>query len=398
MADVIGRRAPPGERPRNAESLLCVANFPANTGYAWDFIEGLYAGVANQLSGQGVRTFVAYPRMDDAPRTLNGSAAQAVRLDARVSDVRCVLATLRFVRKNAVKAIYLADRPSWHPAYLLFRLAGVRQIVVHDHTSGERTPPRGLKRAVKLVTRRAIPGMLADTVIGVSDYVARRKVEVDLVPRSRVRRVWNSLVIPDRDPAAAGKLRREFGLGDQVKVVASVGRASLPKGIEHLLRAFDRLDEQKLGDTVLVYLGDGPDLERLQSIRAGLRRPDRIIFGGYRADARDLIEGADVCVVPSVWHEAFGLSALEPMARGVPVVATRVGGIPEIVVDNKTGLLVPPADEAALADAIASLLQDAAKRRRLGENGRARAAQHFAFEDQIQTLTTLFDFTTRAQR
>ena len=394
MADVIGRRAQAGQGPRNGGSLLCVANFPSNTGYAWDFIEGLYAGIADQLSGQGITTFVAYPRIDDAPRTLAGSAAQAVELDARVNDPRCVRATLRFVRENGVKAMYLADRPSWHPAYLLFRLAGVRQIVVHDHTSGERTPPRGLKRAVKLVMRRSIPGMLADTVIGVSDYVARRKVEVDLVPKNRVRRVWNSLVIPDRDPGAAGRLRREFGLGDSVQVVACVGRASPPKGIEYLLRAFDRLAEKELGDAVLVYLGDGPDLERLETIRTGLRHPDRILFGGYRADARELIEGADVCVVPSVWHEAFGLSALEPMARGVPVVATRVGGIPEVVVDNETGLLVPPADEAALADAIASLLQDPAKRRRMGENGRARASKHFAIEDQIQTLARLF--TTRA--
>jgi glycosyltransferase involved in cell wall biosynthesis len=82
-------------------------------------------------------------------------------------------------------------------------------------------------------------------------------------------------------------------------------------------------------------MGDGPDMDRLKSIRRQLHRREQIVFTGYRADASDLVEGADICVVPSVWQEAFGLSAREPLARGVPVIATRVGGIPEVWWTNR---------------------------------------------------------------
>src|SRR5262249_22816434 len=160
-----------------------------------------------------------------------------------------------------------------------------------------------------------------DDVVGVSDYVARRKVEVDLVPASRVQRIWNSLEIPALNSAARSRLRRAFELPEHATVVACACRASRVKGVEHLLRAFDRVKS----DATVVYMGEGPDLERLRQIANQMRRSARVVFAGYRPDAAELLEGADVCVVPSTWEEAFGLSVLEPMARGVPVIATRVG-------------------------------------------------------------------------
>jgi glycosyltransferase involved in cell wall biosynthesis len=368
-------------------------NFAANTGYAWDFIEALYAGVADRLAARGIRTWVAYPLLGGEPRTLRRSVARAVELDTRVERWRNVISTLRFVRREKVKVVYLADRPAWHPVYLGYRLAGIRRVVVHDHTSGQRTEPRGLKRIVKWLSRRAIPSMLADTVIAVSDYVVERKTNVDLIPRARVRRLWNAVAAPAPNPQAAARLRGQIGVAADVSVVACACRAARYKGVEHLLRAFDRLtaQESRLGEVVLVYMGDGPDRDRLDEIRASLRGANRVIFTGYRSDAAELLEGADVCVVPSVWQEAFGLAALEPMAHGVPVIASRVGGIPEVVLHEETGLLVPPGDETALASALERLLADPAERKRLGENGRKRAAAHFSLEAAIDQLSALVE-------
>jgi L-malate glycosyltransferase len=316
-----------------------------------------------------------------------------VELETRFGRLRCIRATLEFVRRERVRVVYLADRPSWHPVYLLLRLAGVRRVIVHDHTSGARTVPRGAKRLLKLTMVRLLRSMLADEVIGVSDYVARRKVEVDLVPAERVRRIWNALDIPPANRDAPFSLRRATGLPDNARVIACACRASRVKGVEHLLRAFDLLDD----DAKLVYFGEGPDLARLETIRARLRREQDVVFAGYRADAAELIEGADVCVVPSVWEEAFGLSALEPMARGVPVIATRVGGIPEIVLEGETGLLVSPADEQELATALRRLLRDPRERARMGENGRKRAIGEFAIEHEIDQLETLVGAGFRGQ-
>lgn len=369
-------------------NLLCVANFPANTGYAWDFIEGLYAGIADALAPAGVRTWVAYPQVDRPPVTLEGSTAVPLELDVGYRTPGQLLRLLRTIRRLDIRALYLSDRAAWHPGYVLLRLAGVRRIVVHDHTSGERTPPRGLKRLVKGSLRRFRPA-LADVVLAVSDYVGRRKVEVDLVDPARVRVVWNSVEIPEQVDRNA--LRDLLDIPRDRPVVLSVSRAAEYKGIQHLLRAFDRVWKGGARPRpVLIYLGDGPYMDELRALRDALPSRDDILMPGYRPGAARLIGGADLCVVPSTWAEAFGLAALEPAARGVPVVATRVGGIPEVVVDGETGVLVEPADVEALADAIEDLLADDEARRTMGEAGRARAAATFSRAQQIRELATLF--------
>src|SRR5690606_38111854 len=166
--------APTLRRGAHPEGLLCVANFPSNTGYAWTFIEGLFAGVADALAPHGVRSWVAYPSIPESPATLEGSAATPVALPVHLNEPRSLQALIAFIRRHRIRVLYLTDRASWHPAYPLLRLAGVRRIVIHDHTSGVRTVPRGAKRLVKQLTRGVRP-MLADDVIVVSDYGARRQ-------------------------------------------------------------------------------------------------------------------------------------------------------------------------------------------------------------------------------
>jgi glycosyltransferase involved in cell wall biosynthesis len=140
---------------------------------------------------------------------------------------------------------------------------------------------------------------------------------------------------------------------------------------------------------VLLYFGDGPFMPQLAAIRERLDSKEHIIFAGFRADADTLTAGADLCVVPSTWAEAFGLAALEPMAHGIPVIASNAGGLPEVVVDGETGLLVPPGDEAALEAALRRLLDDPAERIRMGENGRRRAATYFTRESQLGRLVAI---------
>src|SRR5882762_7857729 len=307
-------------------TILCVANFPANTGYAWDFIEGLFAGLATRLAPAGVRTFVAYPEIASPPRTLRGTPARSILLDARLESLDSLRETVAFVRRERVSLLYLIDRPARSVNYAVLRAAGVRSILVHDHTSGAGTVPRGVKRLAKWMLAR-LPGLTADRVIAVSDFVARRQVDVAMIPARRVARVWNSVPLPPlvgTDVSRAA--RRTLGLDGDAPIIACTCRATAEKGVDHLLRAFDRLP----GTPLLAFAGNGPAFAGLQALRDSLRSRDRIHLLGYRPDRGVLLDAADVCVVPSVWQEAFGLAALEAMVRGKPVVATQVGGIPEI--------------------------------------------------------------------
>jgi glycosyltransferase involved in cell wall biosynthesis/SAM-dependent methyltransferase len=370
-------------------TLLCAANFPANEGYAWDFIEGLYARVADRIAPSGIVTFVAYPSIESAPKSLATSRAQPVALDVSLRTPKSLWQTRAFVRRHGVRVAFFTDHAAFSPAYWWLRLAGVRYIMVYDHTSGIRTPPRGIKFVLKWLVAR-LPGIVADRVLTVSDFVAERTQRVGLIPQRRVKRVWNGIALPAEGRNAC--VRKSLGIADDRPLVVCCSRAVPEKGIEYLLRAFDRVIAQtpRTGRRpLLAYVGDGPDRPRLEAARASLASRADIIFVGYRRDVREYIRAADLCVVPSIWMDALPLGVLESMAFGKPVIATRVGGIPEMVRDGIDGLLVPPGEVEPLACAIVALLSDPARAARLGQQARARVAEHFRPEDQIAALVQL---------
>ncbi len=374
-------------------TLLCVSNYPANTGYAWDFIERLYASIADHMVGHGVRTFVAYPSLPASPRTLMGSAACPVALDASLDTRDSLRTTVEFIRRENVRVVYFTDRPARCWSYLDLRCAGVRRIIVHDHASGDRERPLGLKCVAKWLVVR-VPGILADVVVTVSEYVARRQIDVGLIPAARVVTVWNGLPAAGRDIAFGRSVREIFGLEVGRPLVVCACRASDEKGVKHLLRAFDMVERDASAGAprpALLYLGDGPQLAELRSVREALSSKDDIILAGYRRDAANIVRGADLCVVPSVWQDAFPLAVLEAMANGRPVIASRVGGVPEMIEHGISGLLVPPADERALAGAIHALLKDPTQAAWLGEMARQRVAARFNPERQLRLLTSLVE-------
>lgn len=373
-------------------TLLCVCNYPANTGYAWDFIEGLYVQVARRLEPRGVRTLVAYPSIDAPPRTLAGSPAAGVVLDASLSSLASIRAVAAFIRRENVQTIYFTDRPVWTPAYLALRAAGLGRIVVHDHSSGSRAAPTGIRKTIKQALVR-MPGVCADAIVAVSDYVARRQVEVGLVPPSRVTRIWNGMHVPPESALPTGRpLHEALGLDPQRPVVACACRAAAEKGVPVLLRAFDlMMRDWPVGGPrpVLVYMGNGPTFADIEQCRASLAAKDDIVLTGYRTDAVALVAGADVCAMPSLWQDALPLAVMQPMAVGRPVVGSAVGGIPEMIADGETGLLVPPDDPPALAAALARLIRDPELRARFGAAARRRVQALFSPDQTIDALTTV---------
>jgi len=344
------------------------------------------------MATHGIPTLVAYPDIPAPPPALAGSAARPVVLDASLSTRDSVGATTALIRRENVRVVHFISHPPWSWHYLRLRGAGVRRIIVYDHTSGEFTRPRGLKRAAKWVLGRT-PGIVADVVVAVSEYVARRQVEVSVIPPHRVVTIWNGLSVVAAE-GAGERVHALFGVEAGRPLIVCNCRATPEKGVQHLLRAFNRVaqDGSAIGRRpVLIHLGDGPYLGELQSLRETLPAKADILLAGYRPDAGEILEGADLCVAPSVWQDAFPLAVLEAMARGKPLIATRVGGIPEMIEHNVTGLLVPPSDEESLAKALAELLSDPAKAALLGDAARQRVAQRFTPEQQFTRLTALIE-------
>ncbi|HFE51945.1 MAG TPA: glycosyltransferase family 1 protein, partial [Bacteroidetes bacterium] len=164
---------------------------------------------------------------------------------------------------------------------------------------------------------------------------------------------------------------REWGIGPDQKVIGFVGQLDERKGIADLLEAYRRL-KQRL-PVRLVLVGKGP-------LEAEIRRraPDAVL-AGFREDIPEVMKNVDVLVLPSYW-EGFGIVLIEAMAAARPVVATNVSSIPEIVVNGETGLLVPPGQPEALAEALRRVLTDPALARRFGEAGRRRVLDKFTVD------------------
>lgn len=204
-----------------------------------------------------------------------------------------------------------------------------------------------------------------------------------------------------------GQARAHLGIEASACMVVYVGRFDPRKGIEMLIRAAVKLHQQEdLRDRLLVWIGggstpgqpDGDERARLEDLSAHLGLEGCVRFVGRIADA-DLpacYAAADVCAVPS-YYEPFGLVAIEAMASGTPVVASNVGGLQYTVVPEETGLLVPPRDDLALAEAIARILQAPAWGARLGANGQTRVAAKFAWDGVAAQLERVYGDLIRAR-
>jgi glycosyltransferase involved in cell wall biosynthesis len=372
-------------------TLLCSATFPANTGFAWDFIERSYARMADRLAQKGVRTLVAYPAIEESPKALAGSAAVPIVLDTELRTSTTRARMVDFVRKENVQVVYFTDRPLWSVWYPQLRRAGVRWIVVHDHTSGGRKTSTGIRRAAKRLLVN-LPGLAANVIVGVSDFVIERDKAATLIAPDKFRRVWNGI-----DPVHVGSednrpdVRSLLRLSVDTPVVACACRATRDKGVDVLFAAFDRVWSNSQKGAILAYIGSGPQFNELAALRATLPSAGNIHMLGYLPEAAGMLRNATVCAVPSVWQEAFGLSVLEMMVRGRAVVASRVGAIPEIIEDGVSGVLVPPGDANALAAGLTTVLSSPQLRNDLGHAARQRAANVFTAERQISEMLRTFE-------
>ena len=380
----------PAATPRRAPGLLFVLNFPPDTGYAWSTIQEVYARVITRLDEHGWHGVVCYPPSPTSPSPSSAPAAgSAIQFDYGTT-ARSPRAALRFaglLRKLEIRTLYLTDQPTRSLRYLLFRLAGVRQIVVHDRTSGERSTRSRAAFYLKRFMHR-LPWYPADRFLAVSDFVADRLRRVNGTPTARTIRVYNGIDLARFTQPEGATLHSALGIPVASRVVLGAGRAMPYKGIEVLIEAARLLEAGRDSDLYVAWAGDGPALARLvaKAQEAGLRR---FHFLGRRNDVPSLLASATVAVVPSVWAEAFGLTVVEAMAAGAPLVASAIGGIPELIRPGETGLLVPPGDAAALAGAIRSLLDDAALRARLSARGREEAARRFSVERAAEEISAV---------
>jgi glycosyltransferase involved in cell wall biosynthesis len=256
----------------------------------------------------------------------------------------------------------------WRLAAVLRRM---RPAAVHAHGYAAAAVAAAAGARPLVVTAHNLPGPLVVPRWGALWLAASHAVADGLVrrgvPARPVRVLPPACRLVSAKPADAGRrqARARWGLPPEAPVVGFLGRLTREKGVDVLEAAFRQL-RRRHPDIRLAVWGEGP-------LRRRLGRVPGSLLGGPTDDVASALAAVDVVAVPSR-REGLGLAALEALALGRPVVASAVGGLPEVVRHGAWGWLVPPGDPGALARALADLLGDAAVRRRMGEAGRAFAA------------------------
>jgi glycosyltransferase involved in cell wall biosynthesis len=187
--------------------------------------------------------------------------------------------------------------------------------------------------------------------------------------------------------------RERTASSQKMEITIGIVKTLLPKyGVEYLIRAFS-LVEKQFRNLNLMIVGGGPLRDNLQRLAQELGCVEKVYFVGQVPYSRvpEYLSKMDIFVVPSVDEsESFGVAAVEASACGLPVVASNVGGLPEVVLDNKTGLLVPPRDPFAIAEAIIYLIENPGMRERFGKCGRELVMKNYSWQENAQRMENLY--------
>ncbi len=222
----------------------------------------------------------------------------------------------------------------------------------------------------------------SDALIAVSKYTVDELTELYGIDEEKIHVIYNGVDVqkfkprPDRTV-----LRREFGLEDKKKIVLFVGRLYHRKGLEILLRSIPQV-LQEFSDVKFVISGKGfkEKEESLRNLAKQLDIEDHVTFMGYVPDEKlpNLYSASDIFVLPAI-YENFPFAILEAQATGLPVISTKVGGIPEFLVDNENGFVIDPGDSAQLTQRVLALLQDPKLAKEMGNRGRSLIEKKFSW-------------------
>lgn len=315
--------------------------------------------------------------VDNFDRNLN---IEFIRYETNNRSWKNTIQLLKVIRKHNVRYIYFTDQRAFDYRYALIRLMGAKKIIVHNRISVEDPNPApyegGLKGAVKFILGRWHL-ITADRIYAVSDFVRNRLIMKNRISPARVVKILNGVDIDSFKPTSTGK---------SVKVakplrIFSGGRATSHKGIHILIEAVELLRSRTDNKFEVRYAGDGPELNSFRAMADKFKLGNCFSFLGEMKSTREEVLAADIVVVPSIWGDACPSSVSEALAAGKPLIATSVGGVPEIVGDDNHALLISPDDPEELCDALRYLLDSRDARDNIGKRARQRA--EFALDQNI---------------
>lgn len=349
-------------------------------------IENMLVTLARSLSELGVRCVVGVLRDARFPHVEVGE--QASKLGLAVEIIPCrgrfSLSAVRHLRKLLLKYEVGVLHPHGYKAdfyaYIAARPTRTALIATTHNWPNKLLSMRTYAAIDRLLLRKF------DKVIVVSDVIKGILEKWGVLPK-KLSVIFNGVDV-ERFGTTNCTLRQEIAPNAH-SLVGFIGRLVPEKGGRFLLGAAPRV-LSAFPRTTFVLVGEGPSRSAWEALSSELGITDHVIFAGIRDDMPAVYASLDIVVLPSL-VESMPMCLLEAMAAGRPVVATRVGAIPMVIASEKTGLLVEPGDQGALAAAICDLLSNPKSAMQIGENGRAHVIEHFSARSMAQKYIEVYD-------
>jgi len=357
----------------------------------WGTREDLWLQFSRALIARGVRPVLVFseaPVEDLRSRFLAaGVEVQAINYGKGVLHYYRELG--RTIKNYSVTAVHIAFFNYFNLIPWLARLRGVRYIVYQERNPGVLQAKFWKKQLIRLRTRAAAFPMTR--AIAISDFIRRQLVEVG-IPDRKLSLVYHGVdtrrYLPE--PSARGRLAAEFAIRPDETILATLTYMNRPhKNVDVILEACNQLTRRGLAVRLFV-IGEGKMRAGLQALGQKLGIEDRVHWLGHIPDPVPVLQACTIFLMVSE-GEGFGLALAEAMACGTAGVAARSGALPELVEDGTSGLLVPPRDASALADAIEKLARDEGLRREMALRGLERVRQHFTAQGSIENVLRVYE-------
>ncbi len=310
-------------------------------------------------------------------------------IDGKI-DISYLTKMIRLIRKKEINVVHSYFSPACHIASFAAWLCGVKGIF---RTIGSMPYVDGyIVRAIGVV-RQNLAALPIKKIITVCEAIRRECGSFYKMDEEKFEVIYGGVDL-EKYSSNLGqkreKIKKEFNITEQDKVVGVIADLEPRKGVEYFLDAIP-LILRKIPNIKVFLVGDGSLKNNLQNMSKMLRISNNILFTGTRNDVDAIISVLDVSVLPSLWGEGLSASLLESMAAGKPIVATDIGGTTEIIEDGKNGFVVPPRDSAALAEAILRVLRSEELGQKLGVEGRKIVNSKFDTKLRVKKELELYE-------
>lgn len=376
---------PPLARP--LASTLFLFHLGSNAGYAIAPLEKLFFRTGLELAGgdAGLVHFAYRDLTRGLPRALPAGFRNVIAHDFFDRSAGNVASLAAYARSHRIELAVAFDFEPIDPLVAALRRAGVRRVIAYWGAPISSRPPPRWKLLLK-AARFALSRSKVDSIIFESRAMVESATRGRGLPASILDVVPLGVDIERYRPGPAADVHELFGFERDRRIVVYSGHMELRKGVAVLVEAAISLLRRR-SDVAFLLCGNRGDEGSTYAARiaeAGLRKHIRL--GGYRHDLAEIFPACFAGVIASTGWDSFTYSAIELAACGLPVVASRLQGLTEAVLDNQTGLLFAPGDPAALAQKLEQLLDDPALAQRLGRAGRLRAEQELSLEAQARAF------------